>query len=127
MPAASMAASMEHGQAQAPGLAILLPSLLFAAGSRQPVHAGPGCSSEAGLTAGKSVSKYIGNRSPRNSQIVALGVDAYLKMLLHDNFVHTDLHPGNILVSCPATAAEAVQQHCLFSWKVKSPVDDSLL
>lgn len=48
--------------------------------------------------AGKSVAKYIGNRSPRNTQIVALGVDAYLKMLLHDNFVHTDLHPGNILV-----------------------------
>ena len=31
-------------------------------------------------------------------QIVALGVDTYLKMLLEDNFVHTDLHPGNILV-----------------------------
>jgi hypothetical protein len=29
-----------------------------------------------------------------NTQIVALGVDAYLKMLLTDNFVHTDLHPG---------------------------------
>jgi aarF domain-containing kinase len=25
-------------------------------------------------------------------------VDTYLKMLLEDNFVHTDLHPGNILV-----------------------------
>lgn len=31
-------------------------------------------------------------------QVVALGVDAYLQMLLRDNFVHTDLHPGNILV-----------------------------
>lgn len=31
-------------------------------------------------------------------QIVGLGVDAYLKMLLIDNFVHTDLHPGNIFV-----------------------------
>ena len=29
---------------------------------------------------------------------MALGVDTYLKMLLEDNFVHTDLHPGNILV-----------------------------
>ena len=29
---------------------------------------------------------------------MALGVDTYLKMLLQDNFVHTDLHPGNILV-----------------------------
>eukprot|EP00854_Cymbomonas_tetramitiformis_P002921 gene2921-3734_t len=32
------------------------------------------------------------------AQIVALGVDTYLKMLLQDNFVHTDLHPGNLLV-----------------------------
>lgn len=32
------------------------------------------------------------------AQIVGLGVDAYLKMLLIDNFVHTDLHPGNIFV-----------------------------
>lgn len=31
-------------------------------------------------------------------QVVGLGVDAYLKMLLVDNFVHTDLHPGNIFV-----------------------------
>ena len=46
------------------------------------------------------MSKYIGTRNERNTQIVALGVDAYLKMLLHDNFVHTDLHPGNILVRC---------------------------
>lgn len=31
------------------------------------------------------------------SQIAAAGVDTYLKMMLTDNFVHTDLHPGNIL------------------------------
>jgi len=35
-------------------------------------------------------------------QIVGLGVDAYLKMLLIDNFVHTDLHPGNIFVRARA-------------------------
>ena len=35
---------------------------------------------------------------PARMQIVGLGVDAYLKMLLIDNFVHTDLHPGNIFV-----------------------------
>ena len=44
------------------------------------------------------MARYIANPAPCNTQIVALGVDAYLKMLLHDNFVHTDLHPGNILV-----------------------------
>lgn len=31
------------------------------------------------------------------TQIAAVGVDTYLKMILTDNFVHTDLHPGNIL------------------------------
>ena len=53
--------------------------------------------------AGHSVARYIANPAPCNTQIVALGVDAYLKMLLHDNFVHTDLHPGNILVRERAT------------------------
>jgi aarF domain-containing kinase len=47
---------------------------------------------------GESVAKYIRQPSPFNTQIVALGVDCYLKMLLADNFVHTDLHPGNIMV-----------------------------
>ena len=48
--------------------------------------------------AGESVAKYIREPSPFNTQIVSLGVDTYLKMLLADNFVHTDLHPGNIMV-----------------------------
>lgn len=47
---------------------------------------------------GSSVTRYMRAPAPFNPQIVALGVDAYLKMLLADNFVHTDLHPGNILV-----------------------------
>lgn len=33
------------------------------------------------------MAKYIRQPSPYNTQIVALGVDTYLKMLLHDNFV----------------------------------------
>lgn len=44
--------------------------------------------------AGRSVSHYIRQPSPVNSTVVCLGVDTYLKMLLADNFVHTDLHPG---------------------------------
>jgi len=47
---------------------------------------------------GFSVSRFIKNPSELNTRIVSIGVDAYLKMLLSDNFVHTDLHPGNILV-----------------------------
>ncbi len=44
--------------------------------------------------AGRSVSHYIRQPSPVNSTVVSLGVDTYLQMLLADNFVHTDLHPG---------------------------------
>lgn len=54
--------------------------------------------SDLGRFAGESVAKYIREPSPFNTQIVSLGVDTYLKMLLADNFVHTDLHPGNIMV-----------------------------
>lgn len=46
---------------------------------------------------GRSVAAYMKEASSINTQIVGLGVDAFLKMLLVDNFVHTDLHPGNIL------------------------------
>ncbi|KAF6247246.1 ABC1-domain-containing protein [Scenedesmus sp. NREL 46B-D3] len=46
---------------------------------------------------GLGVAKYMKRRTPINAHIVGLGVDAFLKMLLVDNFVHTDLHPGNIL------------------------------
>jgi predicted unusual protein kinase regulating ubiquinone biosynthesis (AarF/ABC1/UbiB family) len=46
---------------------------------------------------GQSVAQYMKRRTPINAHIVGLGVDAFLKMLLVDNFVHTDLHPGNIL------------------------------
>ncbi|KAL6758164.1 ABC1 family-domain-containing protein, partial [Haematococcus lacustris] len=48
--------------------------------------------------AGRSVSHICKTRTAINSQIAALGVDTYLAMLLKHNFVHTDLHPGNILV-----------------------------
>ncbi|THH07357.1 hypothetical protein EW145_g3443 [Phellinidium pouzarii] len=35
---------------------------------------------------------------PYDSQIAELGLDAFLNMLLLDNFVHSDLHPGNIMI-----------------------------
>ncbi|CAI5966593.1 unnamed protein product [Closterium sp. NIES-65] len=40
--------------------------------------------------------------SSLNTQIAAVGVDAYLKMLLQDNHIHLDLHPGNILARMAA-------------------------
>ncbi|TFY83545.1 hypothetical protein EWM64_g457 [Hericium alpestre] len=44
---------------------------------------------------------------PFDSQLAELGLDAFLNMLLLDNFVHSDLHPGNIMVKFtkPSTSA----------------------
>jgi aarF domain-containing kinase len=48
---------------------------------------------------GRLISNYVNNPGHRHSAALAnLGLDCYLKMLLHDNFVHADLHPGNIMV-----------------------------
>ncbi|KAF7784073.1 hypothetical protein Agabi119p4_238 [Agaricus bisporus var. burnettii] len=35
---------------------------------------------------------------PYDDQVATVGLDAFLNMLLLDNFVHSDLHPGNIMV-----------------------------
>jgi aarF domain-containing kinase len=35
---------------------------------------------------------------PFNEQLATTGLDAFLHMLLIDNFIHSDLHPGNIMV-----------------------------
>ncbi len=50
-------------------------------------------------------------------QVVGLGVDAYLKMLLVDNFVHTDLHPGNIFI-CQQSAAV---RRCCIPQRIQRP------
>ncbi|CAI7901819.1 unnamed protein product, partial [Closterium sp. NIES-53] len=49
--------------------------------------------------------------SSLNTQIAAVGVDAYLKMLLQDNHIHLDLHPGNILarMAAPPPAQATVE------------------
>ena len=39
--------------------------------------------------------------SPLHTEIARLGLQMYLHMLIEDNFVHSDLHPGNLLVSFP--------------------------
>ena len=70
-------------------------------------------SSNLDCSAGESVAKYIREPSPFNTQIVSLGVDTYLKMLLADNFVHTDLHPGNIMVRIRGVSH---MSHTTWSW-----------
>lgn len=47
---------------------------------------------------GDSISKYLNSPHPWNKYIAKEGLQAYLKMMLIDYFVHADLHPGNILV-----------------------------
>mmetsp|Transcript_17046 Transcript_17046/g.64987 ORF Transcript_17046/g.64987 Transcript_17046/m.64987 type:complete len:485 (-) Transcript_17046:40-1494(-) len=71
---------------------------------------------------------YTGNASPPKSKkereleallrypsvphfILQRGEDIYLKMLLRDNLMHADLHPGNILVSISETRAERGSAH----------------
>ena len=73
----------------------------------------PGLVSEAVLVEtwvdGLGVSHYMKRQSPVNPRVVALGVDVYLKMLLTDNFVHTDLHPGNIMVKAQRGPADSAR------------------
>ncbi|KAK2842544.1 hypothetical protein Q5P01_012744 [Channa striata] len=40
-------------------------------------------------------------------RIARMGVDMLLKMIFVDNFVHGDLHPGNILVQCQDPVADS--------------------
>eukprot|EP00192_Tetraselmis_astigmatica_P009037 CAMPEP_0117684252 /NCGR_PEP_ID=MMETSP0804-20121206/20968_1 /TAXON_ID=1074897 /ORGANISM="Tetraselmis astigmatica, Strain CCMP880" /LENGTH=680 /DNA_ID=CAMNT_0005495167 /DNA_START=198 /DNA_END=2240 /DNA_ORIENTATION=- len=48
---------------------------------------------------GVLISNLVKSPDGRESVYVAMaGMQSYLKMLLKDNFVHADLHPGNILV-----------------------------
>ncbi|XP_022926927.1 probable serine/threonine-protein kinase abkC isoform X2 [Cucurbita moschata] len=53
---------------------------------------------------GESVSHYVdeleGNERLK-SALAHIGTHAFLKMLLVDNFIHADMHPGNILVRMP--------------------------
>ncbi|XP_048863300.1 uncharacterized aarF domain-containing protein kinase 2 [Brienomyrus brachyistius] len=46
------------------------------------------------------ISSFLGQEVPEDvkRKIARMGVDALLKMVFVDNFVHGDLHPGNILV-----------------------------
>ena len=49
---------------------------------------------------GNSITDYLKHKDSKlRKKIAAIGVNSLLKMLFTDNFVHVDLHPGNILVS----------------------------
>eukprot|EP00201_Polytomella_parva_P013490 CAMPEP_0175061018 /NCGR_PEP_ID=MMETSP0052_2-20121109/13355_1 /TAXON_ID=51329 ORGANISM="Polytomella parva, Strain SAG 63-3" /NCGR_SAMPLE_ID=MMETSP0052_2 /ASSEMBLY_ACC=CAM_ASM_000194 /LENGTH=425 /DNA_ID=CAMNT_0016326833 /DNA_START=703 /DNA_END=1980 /DNA_ORIENTATION=- len=44
------------------------------------------------------ISRYVRQQHPYNRVLAKTGVGLFLKMMLHDNFIHADLHPGNIIV-----------------------------
>ncbi|KAF4622931.1 hypothetical protein D9613_002214 [Agrocybe pediades] len=48
---------------------------------------------------------------PYDDQMATVGLDAFLNMLLLDNFVHSDLHPGNIMIkfSKPPTTRQLLE------------------
>eukprot|EP01113_Clastostelium_recurvatum_P006691 TRINITY_DN13053_c0_g1_i2.p1 TRINITY_DN13053_c0_g1~~TRINITY_DN13053_c0_g1_i2.p1 ORF type:complete len:586 (-),score=99.46 TRINITY_DN13053_c0_g1_i2:614-2281(-) len=50
---------------------------------------------------GVSIERFLERSHPLNKQLAKLGLDAYMKMMLVDNFIHSDLHPGNVLVRTP--------------------------
>ncbi|CAD7697705.1 unnamed protein product [Ostreobium quekettii] len=48
---------------------------------------------------GNGMSGYVHSPDGKDTATIAkIGLNMYLKMLIRDNFVHADLHPGNILV-----------------------------
>jgi aarF domain-containing kinase len=51
--------------------------------------------------AGTHISAYVarGPGAPHNSELARLGARTMLHMLIVDNLIHADLHPGNILVT----------------------------
>ncbi|KAG5654683.1 hypothetical protein H0H81_007439 [Sphagnurus paluster] len=70
---------------------------------------------------------------PYHDQVATVGLDAFLNMLLLDNFVHSDLHPGNILIkfSKPPSTKVLLKNlfHSIFSTHEELPqilpADDS--
>ncbi|CAM9623866.1 unnamed protein product [Discosporangium mesarthrocarpum] len=52
------------------------------------------------LEEGEPVSNFF--EHPDAAGLARVGLEAFLKMVFVDNFVHADLHPGNILIAPPA-------------------------
>ncbi|EPQ60403.1 ABC1-domain-containing protein [Gloeophyllum trabeum ATCC 11539] len=64
---------------------------------------------------------------PFQDALAELGLDAFLNMLLLDNFVHADLHPGNIMIKFYKPASEplgeSIFRRLLILDRKKDPVE----
>eukprot|EP00164_Ancoracysta_twista_P012340 GFYU01019348.1.p1 GENE.GFYU01019348.1~~GFYU01019348.1.p1 ORF type:complete len:693 (-),score=131.72 GFYU01019348.1:71-2149(-) len=54
--------------------------------------------SGGGGASGRGVEGEASYSVQEKKQIASIGLNAFLKMMLDDNYIHADLHPGNILV-----------------------------
>lgn len=73
---------------------------------------------------GEHISRYVGEPGGKyNKKLADLGMNCYLKMLLRDNFVHADLHPGNILVrlEVPAPGSLRARLGKALGWELRLP------
>ncbi|KYR01542.1 putative protein serine/threonine kinase [Tieghemostelium lacteum] len=50
---------------------------------------------------GVPIMNYIKSNNNYNPSLARIGLNAYMQMMLIDNFIHADLHPGNVMVRSP--------------------------
>ncbi|KAG2022967.1 atypical/ABC1/ABC1-C protein kinase [Coprinopsis cinerea AmutBmut pab1-1] len=62
---------------------------------------------------------------PYDYQIATVGLNAFLTMLLLDNFVHSDLHPGNIMIKFSKPPTTRILLQNLYNHFFPSSVDQS--
>ncbi|KAH9948181.1 hypothetical protein B0H21DRAFT_821190 [Amylocystis lapponica] len=62
---------------------------------------------------------------PYNDSLAEVGLDTFLNMLLLDNFVHSDLHPGNIMIKFSKPGGTLNLQHVWASLFGKPDPNDS--
>ncbi|BGO90702.1 hypothetical protein JCM10020v2_002345 [Rhodotorula toruloides] len=60
---------------------------------------------------------------PFDHRIANLGLDAFLNMMLIDNFVHSDLHPGNIMVKWFKPSTRSMLASLWATWRDKPEPD----
>lgn len=75
------------------------------------------------LLSPEAAKEQLGN--PQNKTLAGLGVKTLFKMLIDDNFLHADLHPGNILVRLPNGVAHTLSTIAGMRGKQSSSIKES--